>query len=300
MDKLDDIFGAGKAAEKLVDVVSKGIGRIYDDITSPKLEARRIKAISAAQTESEHKAVIKQTEALLEADKLAQRAGRRLIVKEISRQNNIERIIFLASSELNDDNDVSDEPVSVDWATRFFEVVQDVSKEEVQILWSKILTGEIKQPGSFSLRTLAILRNITDLEAKIFTDKVCPLVFSDEQSIIKIDGNNDLSDFNFNYASLLHMRDAGLVIDGDNIVNKLNKDDVLEFEYSDRKVALKNNRNSFELPIFLLSAAGQELYAIQEFKTNTSYHDQVLDYLKRNGFVNPNEEVIEEKPDKVV
>jgi hypothetical protein len=61
------------------------------------------------------------------------------------------------------------EAPDADWVARFFGVVQDVSAEEMQALWGKILAGEIRHPGRLSLRTLDILRNLTTAEAKVFT-----------------------------------------------------------------------------------------------------------------------------------
>ncbi len=38
----------------------------------------------------------------------------------------------------------------------------------MQDLWSRILSGEIKKPGSYSLRTLDFIRNISSSEAELF------------------------------------------------------------------------------------------------------------------------------------
>jgi len=42
----------------------------------------------------------------------------------------------------------------------------------MQILWGKILAEEVKNPNSFSLRTLSILKNISNTDAKIFQKAV--------------------------------------------------------------------------------------------------------------------------------
>ncbi len=115
------------------------MGKIYDQTIGVSLDPKRIKAISAAETEVHHNVVVSQTEALLKADELAQRAGKRLLIKEIRRQNNIEKVILLTTGEL--DAVVADKPVGTDWATRYFDIVQDVTEEEVQKLWAKILAG---------------------------------------------------------------------------------------------------------------------------------------------------------------
>ena len=55
---------------------------------------------------------------------------------------------------------------SIDWFVRFFEDAGNISDEEIQALWAKVLAGEIEQPRSFSLRTLDILRNLSKFEAE--------------------------------------------------------------------------------------------------------------------------------------
>lgn len=52
-----------------------------------------------------------------------------------------------------------------DWFVRFFDAVANISNEHMQQLWGKILAGEIKHRGAFSLRTMEIMRNMTALEA---------------------------------------------------------------------------------------------------------------------------------------
>lgn len=55
---------------------------------------------------------------------------------------------------------------SIDWFVRFFEDAGNISDEKVQELWAKVLAGEIDQPGSFSLRTLDMLRSLSKSEAE--------------------------------------------------------------------------------------------------------------------------------------
>ena len=52
-----------------------------------------------------------------------------------------------------------------DWFLRFFECASNISNEDMQILWARILSGETYNRGSFSLRTLELLRNMSYDEA---------------------------------------------------------------------------------------------------------------------------------------
>jgi len=64
---------------------------------------------------------------------------------------------------------VAQEPVKEDWAAQFFEHCQDVSDEQMQVVWSKILAGEVAQPCSFSMRTLHAVKMLRSGDANTFT-----------------------------------------------------------------------------------------------------------------------------------
>ncbi|GEM_PF-1397404 len=62
----------------------------------------------------------------------------------------------------NPDNDIGE--ISEDWLNRFRESACEKSSEEAQELFSKVLAGEIRKPGSISLRALTTL---ADMEQKV-------------------------------------------------------------------------------------------------------------------------------------
>jgi hypothetical protein len=51
----------------------------------------------------------------------------------------------------------TDQSIDPDWAYRWKERASQISTEEMQRLWAKILAGECNNPGSYSLRTLDLL-----------------------------------------------------------------------------------------------------------------------------------------------
>jgi hypothetical protein len=98
---------------------------------------------------------------------LVNRVQHRLEYQEGKRQVNIEDIVFEAQREIERDPEVSADPVDDDWIARFFANAQDVSTAQMKRLWAKILAGEVRHPGSYSLRCLEILRNMTTSEAAL-------------------------------------------------------------------------------------------------------------------------------------
>ncbi len=55
-----------------------------------------------------------------------------------------------------------------DWFVRFFDAAGNVTNEHMQKLWASILAGKTRNPGSFSLRTIDILHNMSQGDATLF------------------------------------------------------------------------------------------------------------------------------------
>lgn len=91
----------------------------------------------------------------------------RLRLQEEKRQRNIEFVVWHAASD-SEFPPATDAPDD-DWVARFFSSVQDVSSDQMQTLWGRILAGEIRKPGSYSLRTLDLVRNLSPDEAQLLT-----------------------------------------------------------------------------------------------------------------------------------
>jgi hypothetical protein len=197
--EIKDIAGFGKAIEKLIDATREVIGdlsRPYLTKQNADAEAYRIRQIGAANAD-----VMKQLADAIEYVKehgvspilegneikamtlsdiwtqketplLPERAKARKEFQELKKQNNVEEITRNAVEELAEIkgvDEVSDESVEPDWMARFFDIAEDISNEDMQKIWGKILAGEVKKPKSFSLRTLEVLKNLSTEEAQLFT-----------------------------------------------------------------------------------------------------------------------------------
>ena len=100
----------------------------------------------------------------------------RVWFQEEKRQRNISAVAHQAFLELPDTN-IGDHEPDHDWTARYFSDVQDVSSEEMQSLWARILAGEVQRPGSTSIRTLTILKNIDQQTAALFK-RLCSMSVS--------------------------------------------------------------------------------------------------------------------------
>lgn len=218
------------------------------------------------------------------------RVNDRLVNKETKRQRNIEEVILTAKKVLETETDVSKEPVNIDWATRFFDIVQDISDEEMQKLWAQILAGEIKRPKSYSLRTLEVLRNMTKDEAEIF-QKVAQFALvqiKDREAFIYSD-KFVLKEFDVTYSDIIKLVEIGLLQADDstttNIYSDNKSDKKIELVYGDVLIVIfqKNNAEKISFPVRLLTTAGRELINLISFTSNIDYIKYLATRIKNNN-----------------
>ncbi|WP_164017108.1 DUF2806 domain-containing protein [Pyxidicoccus trucidator] len=163
---LEDITGLSKPLQKLIEVVSDGIGAI----ARPWIVRRDAKALADANRLLADGGL---TVGTAEIEGLSAQIAARVNYQESKRQRNLSRVVEAAQKALPEN--VSEATVDPDWTSRFFSSAQEISNEEMQQLWGRLLAGEIAAPGSFSLRALDCLRNLTSSEARAFSE-LCDFV----------------------------------------------------------------------------------------------------------------------------
>ena len=222
------------AIEKLIDYTASGIGSVAGSMLAPwrarqGAEALRISAQGnadamqiIARAQSDARATLVSPHAAVQGEiDFTQMVNQRLEFQEEKRQGNIQSVVRLAAEELQDQN-VPDTDTNHDWAARFFNEVQDVSSEDMQDLWAKVLAGEVRKPGSTSIRTLNILRNIEKDTATLFR-RLCSgcvsLSLGESQlmdiRLLSLGGNaanNALQKFGISFGVLNLLNENGLVI----------------------------------------------------------------------------------------
>lgn len=275
----------GKPIEKLIDVVSQAFGTIYEPrqiVRKAKAEAKAesIKAIEQAKTN----AIIEgDTEKAEYLDKI----NNRLVNKETKRQKNIEEVVSTAGRILEAEKDVSKEPVNPDWTTRFFDIVQDVSDDEMQLFWGQILAGEIKQPKSYSLRTLELLRNMTKEEAELFR-KVAQFTLKQGDAFL-FSADGVLEKFGISYSAIAKLIEIGLLQPGDfvtqNYPSQKAKDRMIGVVYGNLVIITnqKATANTISIPIRLFTTPGKELARLISITPNIDYIKELATTIKQEG-----------------
>lgn len=278
----NDILGLGnltKPVEKLIEVVSQGIGTLY--------KPRAIRNEAKAQADA--KIILAEAEAKIEGFKNL--GLDRIVYREQQRTNNIDNVIDFAYNELGDD-DVSNENIDKDWSTRFFNIVEDISNEEMQAIWGKILAEEIKRPKTYSLRLLEVLKNITKEEAEIFV-KLCQYKINDSYILSDLDY---LKSQGIKLEHLILMEELNLINRGSNkLIYSLGANNTNEIKedivvIGNTPIVIKQNphSNSIEIPAIIFTNIGKQLLNIIDLKhiEQSEYIRKFVDVIKKYKNVN--------------
>lgn len=263
---------AGKPLEKLVGVIKKGLG---SDIS--KSEFKRNKDFEKGNFE--------EASPNFHPDS---RVQERLVYKETKRQQNLDYINFIAGEQLSQEETVSEEPIEDDWISRFFNIAEDISNEEMQGLWGRILAGEVKQPKSYSLRTLELLKNLSKSEAEVFTKIAQLKITSGDKSFVynQDDGKFLEDDFGITFSDRLLLTELGLIASENNLEFSFNPTNNAKMTniltYGNKGIVLFRNENTPKQPLQVLvfTKIGLELSKLITQNISTKYLEKICSSFK--------------------
>ena len=310
------------ALEKLCDYAASGIGSIAGPILAPwkarreaqvkkivaKAEADALVVLAEAQAEA-RKTLISQDSTFTAELDIANTVSQRIQFQEEKRQKNIESVVKQAASQLGD-KEVPDNEPDHDWTARFFNEAQDVSSEEMQSLWAKVLAGEVERAGSTSIRTLSILKNLDQATAHLLRKfcSACIFFCPDGKTILdarvpSLGGNaatNALQAYGFDFGNLNILNEHGLIISDYNswrdykmsIGVTLDSNSSLlriPFIFQNRHWILVptdqgRDNKEYRLSGVALTHSGCELARIVELESMDKFAQDLINYFQKSNF----------------
>lgn len=158
-----------------------------------------------------------------------------------------------------------------DWFIRFYEAVGNISNEEMQEIWARILAGEINNPGSFSLRAIDILKNLSRADAELF-ERVCLYAMRTSGHIFVPNYDSYLDTFGISYSDVMRLDELGLLNSNGLLVLSIqvqNSESVL-LNNDQMAITLRskgNDASMIEVKQFPLTDVGRELFGILKLST---------------------------------
>ncbi|MFZ8201630.1 TIGR03899 family protein [Alteromonas portus] len=95
---------------------------------------------------------------------------RRKQILETQKASNLQAVLNIALNVSI--NEQTSDNLDPDWFFAFSTMAEEIYSSPMQELWGKIFAVEVARPGSFSLRTLQLLKTLTHRDAKVFIKAV--------------------------------------------------------------------------------------------------------------------------------
>lgn len=284
--------------EKITEALSKSKDKLNSSITYENGELKlivdksqeEIENVEIVQKLDEQKSITNNIENIEESNtniKLALEDKEEY--KKIKKENNLYNTLNFTINEFENisKDEVSDEKVDEDWITRFFDTVENISNESLQMLWAKILAGEIKKPNTYSLRTLELLKNLSFKDAELFSRIGNLSIQNQNRTTTFIMSNKDtLEKFGINFSEILSLQDLDLIHPSSllsyNIKEQANDTLIYLFYGKDLiKIDLKKN-TKINVPSYSLTSIGVELLSLVERVRDDLYIQEFVKEVKKN------------------
>lgn len=193
---------------------------------------------------------------------------------DVQRQINLLQISAKAieySSEDSNQN-AKEESVEPDWFTQWRNRAQDISNEEMQHLWAKLLKEETRKKGSFSINTMDLLGRMSREDADLIA-KLGMFVLAN--AVVSNLVDKDEVPEGLNVIELLKLQDLNILNSvGASISWTLSPTDgsrTVKIPNQNLRLLLTLKSNEIRFSVYPLTYIGQELLSLADCKGNEPY-----------------------------
>ncbi|MDP2632774.1 MAG: DUF2806 domain-containing protein [Candidatus Curtissbacteria bacterium] len=261
---IKNLTGLEKPLEKLIETVSEGIGVVGNHLFG--FDVAKIKRIGKAEAEAEKIKIVANAEAREKVVKVLGRAEKRVALEQYNKQINLENILVKTRDDL-ERKTVSEESVERDWTMKFLDIAQNVSREELQDVLAKILSGEVQKPGSFSYQTLEVVKYLSQKDLQKFLKFVA---ISTNIGVIKLrsGGKDSLEKYGLKFDDYLDLSSIGLFNQSSMISYAIDLPPSTPFQLDIGNDAFlithtdKQNAKKFDFGLHVFSNVGREVRAL--------------------------------------
>lgn len=209
--------------------------------------------------------------------------------KELKQYINQGRIISYATKDIKDDAKMN---IDDDWLMYFFDHAKNITNEELQEIWGKVLAGEINEPNTYTKQFLHVMSIMDSEIAKSFQKirKCCftlsskPYMFIYNRSYDDgIDNGRLYGQININYNDIKELDNIGIVQYRHSNFFTI-RSDYVEVCYGNKKIELKTDNNKIVTGNVSLTNIGEQLCKIVTPEYDESILDICLDIWKSFGY----------------
>jgi hypothetical protein len=312
-----DSIGAflGRVPVSLQRNVAKALGHLFK-VPNAYLDglAAELRATSEARVKITKATGTKLAQAVEVDSALAEVATQIHASKILRHQKNTIQVIKFAAEEISsmpyDQKEVELVEMSDDWLNAFESEAVNMSSEQMQKLFGKMLAGEICRPSAFSIRTVKLMGQMDIDVAEIFR-KFCSITSSHRigPEAIVLSGcaislgknyTTALHNFGLPYSHILALEEYGLIAsrtpgdapcffsiytEEDNFVQVPLKYNNEEYVLIPKKPKPATDFSEYDTLGIELSRVGRELLSVVEVEENCDYTKELIAYFDKEGLL---------------
>jgi hypothetical protein len=265
-----------------------------------RLELRRAEILTIAQTEIEAQEIRSGNKTLEDLGVKVKTVPKKLSSKEITyiepiideqnlllaieknriqdalrKEVNIANAITIAEEILKEDTqEAPTEAIEDDWLYRWRDYAANFSNSKLQEIWGKALAGELKSPGSYSIRCLEFLKNLSQEEA----------IWREDLGLLDENG--------LSFQTLLELQDLGIISGVESVGLNLTIEStstttfirplksngkllIIEHDDASKKVSFQ---------IYNITKIGKQVLSLGKFEPNIKYLTELGKFIKKQGF----------------
>jgi len=182
-----------------------------------------------------------------------------------------------------------EEDLDPDWFFSFVKMAEEIFSPAMQDLWGKIFAVETARPGSFSLKTLSTLKQLTQKDAQTFRHAVNLASRRKGESTPKVllgyyqktslwsmfrshkEHQLNLAEFGLGYPDILSLMDLGLIHNSEIESGELPIEVAAEWRCAGHTLYLTAKRSGTTLVYYKFTTTGAELCKLLTRKSQENY-----------------------------
>jgi hypothetical protein len=228
-------------------------------------------------------------EPILNLDDLAFKTTNIDMAESIRKDVNVSKSVLIAEKILLDEQQsTSEKDIEDDWLYSWRDYAGRVSASELQELWGRILAGEVKNPGSYSFRTMEFLKGLSKTEAELIGN-LAPFIIA--ENIVR-DKEQILEKEGITFGSLLFLQEIGVLSGVESLglsieLTSNSNEKYIKYLISNNKVVLLEHKDPTKIPklgIFQVTQIGRQVLALASFQSNEEYVVSIAKDMAKQGY----------------
>ena len=212
---------------------------------------------------------------------------RRKQILETQKASNLQAILNIALNVTI--NEQTSDNLDPDWFFAFSTMAEEIYSPPMQELWGKIFAVEVARPGSFSLRTLQLLKTLTHRDAQVFNkaanvasrrnnDAVPRILVGYHKrkglfSLLKrpVPEQINLANVGLSYPDLLSLQEMKLIYTSEIESAEYNEGQQVTWRCVNENISLTSKTSGVALVYYKFTSVGSELYKLVTKSPNEAY-----------------------------